>query len=76
MQAPIGLIGNAVSQVYLSHASTEHRKGNLPAFTSQMLIGLMKTGVDPLIIMGITAPITFPLVFGEKWHRAGELVSW
>lgn len=76
MQAPVGLVGGAVSQVYLSHASDEYRKGNLPVFTSQMLIGLMKVGVGPLAFMGFFAPVAFALIFGEEWRRSGELVSW
>lgn len=76
MQAPMGLIGSAVSQVYLSHAPDERRNGNLPGFTSKILSGLMKTGVGPLVFMGFLAPVVFPLIFGDEWKRAGELVSW
>jgi len=76
MQAPMGLVGSAVSQVFLSHAADEHRNGNLPIFTSQMLVGLMKAGVGPLIFIGFMAPVAIPFVFGEEWRRTGELVSW
>lgn len=76
MQAPMGLIGTAVSQVYLSHAPQEYRAGNLGRFTAGILGGLMRTGVGPIICAGIVAPMVFPLVFGERWHRAGDLVAW
>lgn len=76
MAAPMGLIGGAVSQVYLSRAPDELRAGRLPGFTSQIIGGLAKTGVGPLIFVGIISPSVFPLIFGDKWLRAGELVAW
>jgi len=76
MQAPMGLIGTAVSQVYLSRAPSEYRAGVLGPFTARMIGGLMKTGVGPLIFAGVIAPVVFPIIFGEKWFRAGELVAW
>ena len=76
MAAPIALLGGAVSQVYLSRASGELRNERLAVFTTDIVGGLAKTGVGPLIFIGIVAPTLFPLVFGESWHRAGELVSW
>ncbi|GAB2899223.1 lipopolysaccharide biosynthesis protein [Paralcaligenes ginsengisoli] len=76
MQAPSSIIGGAIAQVYLSKAPEEHRQGNLGKFTTNILGGLMKTGVGPLIFAGIIAPEVFSLLFGEKWHRAGVLVMW
>lgn len=76
MQVPMGLIGGAVSQVYLSHASEEFRDGTLGSFTTKVLSGLVRAGVGPLIFAGILAPKVFSLVFGSEWQRAGELVSW
>ena len=76
MQAPMALVGTAVGQVYLSRAGDEHRVGNLGGFTADILGGLVKTGVGPLLFCGIIAPQVFPLVFGEEWGRAGVLVSW
>ncbi|WP_082818074.1 lipopolysaccharide biosynthesis protein [Variovorax boronicumulans] len=76
MAAPLTLIGGAVSQVYLSQAPDELRNGNLGAFTAKVLSGLMKTGVGPLVFIGITSPILFPIVFGKNWQRAGEMVAW
>lgn len=76
MQAPMGLIGSSISQVYFSRAVDEHRNGNLGVFTARTIGGLAKTGVGPIIFAGIIAPSLFGLVFGEKWQRAGELVAW
>jgi O-antigen/teichoic acid export membrane protein len=76
MQAPIGLIGGAVAQVYLSRAPDELRAGTLDKFTLNVLGGLIKAGVGPLLFVGIVAPPMFSLVFGKQWERAGELVVW
>ncbi|MFS2204974.1 oligosaccharide flippase family protein [Variovorax sp. Varisp36] len=76
MAAPMSLIGSAVSQVYLSRAPEELRAGRLADFTSQIIGGLAKGGIGPLLFAGILAPSLFILIFGEKWQRAGELVAW
>lgn len=76
MTIPIGLIGGAVAQVYLSRASDEFRANRLNIFTLNIFSGLMRTGVGPLIFLGIIAPTTFPLIFGSPWERAGQLVAW
>jgi O-antigen/teichoic acid export membrane protein len=76
MAAPMGLIGGAVAQVYLSQAPQEHRAGRLDSFTCQVIGGLAKSGIGPLIFVGILAPVVFPLVFGQNWGRAGALLAW
>ena len=76
MAIPLGLIGGAVSQVYLSRAADEFREGRLTQFTLRVINGLFKSGVGPLLLIGAVSPIIFPLIFGEKWQRAGELVAW
>lgn len=76
MQVPMSLIGNAVSQVYMSRGAEEERAGRLAPFTVDVLSGLIKAGVGPLICVSIAAPELFKLVFGPDWVRAGVLVGW
>jgi O-antigen/teichoic acid export membrane protein len=76
IQAPMGLMGNAVAQVYLSRAPDEFRNGRLNAFTVRVFGGLIKAGVGPLIFGGILAPAVFAKIFGPEWYRAGVLVLW
>lgn len=73
---PVALIGNATAQVYLSRAPDELRKGNLGKFTRDTLKGLAKISVVPILLIAVTAPFAFELVFGQEWGRAGELVAW
>jgi len=74
MQAPISLIGSAVSQVYISKAPEKMRQGELAEFTSDTLSGIIKMGVLPLVVGGVIAPYAFSIVFGESWERTGEIV--
>jgi len=76
MQAPMSLVGSAVSHVYYSHAVTEHRDGRLAEFTSNVIGNLARVGVGPLIFVGIIAPSVFMPIFGLGWQRAGVLVAW
>ena len=76
MSAPLGLIGRAISQVYLSRAAEEYRSNNLGHFTANVVASLSKIGIGPLIFIGVISPVIFPLVFGSEWVRAGELVMW
>jgi O-antigen/teichoic acid export membrane protein len=76
IQAPMGLLGNAIAQVYLSRAPEEFRRDHLGAFTSKIFGGLFKSGLGPLAFAGILAPVLFAKVFGPEWHRAGVLLAW
>lgn len=76
MQAPMAVIGTAISQVYMSRAPAEYRAGTLGNFTGNVIVQLVRIGVGPLIFLGIVSPSLFGFVFGPGWDRAGELVAW
>lgn len=76
IQAPMSLFGTAIGQVYFSRAPQEYRNGRLGKFTAEILGGLIKAGVGPLLVVGILSPIFFGPLFGEGWGRAGVLVAW
>lgn len=75
-QAPMSLIGNSISQVFLSKAAHEHREGRLGSFVAEVLAGLVKAGVGPLLALGIVAPQVCAWLFGPGWERTGWLVAW
>jgi O-antigen/teichoic acid export membrane protein len=76
LQAPVALIGTAIGQVYLSRAPEEHRAGQLSKFTAEILAKLLKAGAGPLLFVGIVSPVAFPIILGNEWIRAGQLVVW
>lgn len=76
MIAPMTLLGSSISQVYVSRAPEEYRAGRLAPFTLSIMRQLVLLGVGPLILAGAVAPLVFPLLFGPRWGRAGEIVTW
>lgn len=73
---PVTLIGGSLAQVYVSQAADKRREGRLGQFTGQIVQGLCKVGIGPLVFLAVVAPSAFAIVFGEEWRRAGELVAW
>ena len=76
MQAPMGVLGTAISQAYVSRAPDESRAGTLDKFTAGILGALMRIGVGPILFGGVLAPLLAGSVFGQGWQRAGELMCW
>lgn len=75
MVMPMMLVGSSLGQVYLSRAPAEHRNGVLVAFTLSMIKRLALLGTIPITLLGLTAPWTFPMVFGESWARGGVIAA-
>lgn len=76
MAMPMGLIGSAISQVYLSHAADAYNEKKLRDLSVSTLDSLYKSGVGILIFIGIASPFIFNFIFGKEWQRAGELITW
>lgn len=76
LSAPMGLIGGAVAQVYLSEASAHHQRGELKKFTIKTIWSLAKIGAPPIFFAGVSAPVLVPIIFGAEWVRTGALISW
>jgi O-antigen/teichoic acid export membrane protein len=74
--APMALIGSAIAQVYFVESPAKYREGTLFQFTNSVMVRLLMWGGLPLIVLGATAPVTFPVAFGSQWERAGELAAW
>ncbi len=73
---PMALVGAAVAQVYAPEAAERLRGGTLPEFTEKIMWNLFKVGAPALIVCAVVAPTLFPIVFGQQWQRAGELIVW
>jgi O-antigen/teichoic acid export membrane protein len=76
ISAPMGLLGNSLSQAFLSKAASEFRMGRLHEFSLDAVNLLFKLCGGPILCAGILAPTLFPIVFGESWARSGVIVSW
>ncbi|EIF02942.1 lipopolysaccharide biosynthesis protein, partial [Vibrio tubiashii] len=71
IQAPLSLLSNSVSQIYISKAHEERKKNNLYNYTVDIIKKLVKLGVLPLVTIGVSAPYIFPIIFGPEWKMAG-----
>lgn len=76
MSIPITLIGGAIAQVYLSHASEYYNKGEIRAYTLKIIKKIALLTIIPLVLIGVMAPFVFPIVFGNEWSRAGYMITW
>lgn len=73
---PMGVLGQAVSQVFLANAAIDHRSGQLSRLVisaQRMLVNIILPPVAFLILFGSKA---FLLVFGSNWGQSGEVASW
>lgn len=76
LSAPMGLLGGAVAQVYLSEAPAHFQDGTLKEFTKKTVWTLTKIGAPPMLLVAITAPFLVPIIFGSDWVRSGVLITW
>ncbi|RMH57430.1 MAG: lipopolysaccharide biosynthesis protein [Candidatus Hydrogenedentota bacterium] len=74
LTAPLGVVGNAVSQVYYEKAARGRRKGEkLYSSTLSLLKGLSLL-YFPFLAAGLAGgPDLFAFVFGAGWGEAGKL---
>lgn len=72
--APMALIGRAISQVYFGEGAMLAREEpeKLRKMFFQTGFNLLKYGSIPIIVLMITGPWLFDLVFGSAWHKSGE----
>lgn len=75
--APIALVGQAVSQVYLGEApqlARSHADG-----LRQLYIGtarrLLLLGVGPTVVLIVAGPWLFSVIFGSVWRESGVYVQ-
>jgi lipopolysaccharide exporter len=75
-QAPLSLIGGAVTQVHLKHLSELVRSGT-PAlgYLIRVALALASLVVVPTLVLVIWAPAVFEVCFGVPWRHAGELLA-
>jgi len=76
LSAPMGLLGGAVGQVYLSEAPAHFQNGTLKEFTKKTVWTLAKIGAPPILLVAIAAPFLVPIIFGGDWARTGVLITW
>ena len=76
MAIPTALIGGAIAQVYLSHASEYYNNNELRSYTIETVKKIAKISILPFIAIGIASPFLFPIAFGSEWSEAGYMMVW
>lgn len=76
MAMPMALVGQSVAQVYIAEAPDRLRAGTLSVFTRRTSLTLFKMGAAVLVPTGLLSPLIFPILFGQDWGRAGEIMLW
>lgn len=73
---PVQLLGQAASEVFCSRAADLNREGRLGTSTATIHARLTHIAIPPTLVMAISAPEIFALVFGPKWQEAGVFAQW
>ncbi|AUX90979.1 oligosaccharide flippase family protein [Acinetobacter sp. ACNIH1] len=71
---PMGLIGSAMSQVYLSHAPKYHQDCKLYEYTLDVIKKILKITFIPFFILALISPYIFGIVLGEQWSEVGYYI--
>ncbi|HYH12010.1 MAG TPA: oligosaccharide flippase family protein, partial [Thermomicrobiales bacterium] len=74
---PIGVVGQAVYQVFTGEASSRVRnpQGDLAAFTRRFVARLLLIGIGPTVLLIACSPPIFAVVFGDEWRDAGFIAQ-
>ena len=73
---PSALLGSSISKVYLAEARPRMDEGQLGFFTRKIAKTLFRAGIGPFVLLAVSAPLLFPVIFGAGWVRAGAMVTW
>lgn len=71
---PMGLIGGAMSQVYLANANKYLDKGELYNYTKEIIFKIFKITILPFFILALISPYIFEYIFGKEWAGVGLYV--
>lgn len=70
--SPVSVVGSSIGDVFTQKASKNYAlHGECHAVYLSTLKNLIFISAIPFIIFFFSAPVIFPLIFGEKWSDAG-----
>lgn len=70
LNAPFGVLGQSLSNVFVAHARDAHEEGTLGSTTAVMVHRLLAVGIPLTALVAFSAPEFFAVVFGERWRGA------
>jgi O-antigen/teichoic acid export membrane protein len=76
LSAPLGLVGNAVSQVLMPRLVAVNRQGEAGQLTLRLFRILAWLSFFPFTVAALMAGRVIPLAFGAQWAPAAEVIAW
>lgn len=76
INAPSGMLSNALGSVFISSASDALSSGNLSTLTTQTHKSLCTLLMPFFIFLSVVSPDMFELFFGEEWRESGQYAQW
>jgi len=77
LQAPSGLVSEAVRKVFYQQASEAYNSGkHVYPLLRRVTIGLFFLSAPPILLVFVFGPDLFAFVFGAEWLQAGEFGRW
>jgi len=76
LKTPSLVFIGAINSVFLKHAATAHREGNLRQLTLTTYKNSALMTMPVLLLLAFISPPLFTFVFGEQWAVAGEFARW
>ena len=73
LQMPLQLVGRSIAQVFFPEAARSYRQQNLTQKTEDLFQLLTQIGFPFILLVGVSAPEMFHIVFGSNWKEAGEM---
>lgn len=73
---PMGVLGQAIGQVFLSNAAIDYRAGELSPLVLSAHRVLVKIILPPVVFLILFGPKAFAIIFGSEWLPSGEVASW
>lgn len=76
LKAPIGLIGNAIYQVFYQKASIAIQEGqSIQPLVRRIYLNLFLLGFPVFLILIFFTPAIFSFIFGKQWLVSGEIAQ-
>lgn len=76
LSLPMGLLGKALADVFLSRAAEARRTDSLGPLVTAIHSALARTAMPAAIGLMLVGPPLFGVVFGPDWEVAGQLARW
>lgn len=76
LSLPIGVVSKSMGDVFYSEAIEAKLNGTLGSLVVDIYYKMVAASLPIAVVLVVSAPEVFSVLFGENWARSGELASW